>query len=226
MKDSHGQKYYNVHARVLNASYYGLPQARERLFIIALRRSKQVAPFKFPSPWKKKVKLSMVVNKKFCGGKKRRRSLVFNKQIEFWKMALDSTIISSYYYPPVLSIFHLAKDFWACIHKRCYDVVKDGSSKMVAVQNGSFGPDLGCVTHAASDGCWTNYILESQCPYYLRVVDVGASKKFQGKPMLEICPTLTKTRASGKGFWLTSLQRPLTPKDARPYLVMKSFSNK
>ena len=82
MMDGNGQPYYYVHAAVLNASYYGLPQARERLFIVALRRSKQVAPFKFPSPWKKKVKLSMVVNKKFRCGKKRRRISVL-KQIEF-----------------------------------------------------------------------------------------------------------------------------------------------
>ena len=85
MMDGHGRKYYNVHAAVLNASYFGLPQARQRLFIIALRRRKQVAPFKFPSPWKKAVNLSMVVNKKFCGGRKRRRILVLKKiqQIEF-----------------------------------------------------------------------------------------------------------------------------------------------
>ena len=95
------------------------------------------------------------------------------------------------------------------MHKKCYDVVKDGSSKMVAIQNSSFGPDLGLV---AVQLLLNKLVLECGCPF-LRVVDIGASKKFQGKPMLQLCPTLTKTRASQKGFWLTSLGRPLTPKD-------------
>ena len=99
--DGHGRKYYNVHAAVLNASYFGLPQARQRLFIIALRRRKQVAPFKFPSPWKKAVNLSMVVNKKFCGGRKRRRILVLKKiqQIEFWRLWVQQS------YPPLFESF-------------------------------------------------------------------------------------------------------------------------
>lgn len=99
--DGHGRKYYNVHAAVLNASYFGLPQARQRLFIIALRRGKQVAPFKFPSPWKKAVNLSMVVNKKFCGGRKRRRILVLKEiqQIEFWRLWVQQS------YPPLFESF-------------------------------------------------------------------------------------------------------------------------
>jgi len=47
----------------------------------------------------------------------------------------------------------------------------------------------------------------------LRLVDVGAGKKFQCKPRRRIAPTLTRTRAAGSGFWLTKLDRPLSPTD-------------
>ncbi len=48
----------------------------------------------------------------------------------------------------------------------------------------------------------------------LRLIDVGATRKFQGKPRRMTSPTLTKTRASGGGFYLTKLKRRLLPKVA------------
>lgn len=48
----------------------------------------------------------------------------------------------------------------------------------------------------------------------LRLVDIGASAKFQSKPRKFTTPTLTKTRAAGGGFWLTKLERRLLPKDS------------
>ena len=51
-------------------------------------------------------------------------------------------------------------------------------------------------------------------PIQIRMVDVGATAKFQSKPRLHHSPTLTKTRASGGGFYLTKLNRRLLPKDA------------
>ena len=48
----------------------------------------------------------------------------------------------------------------------------------------------------------------------LRLVDVGATKKFQNNPKRITAPTLTKTRASGGGFYLTKLNRRLLPKEA------------
>jgi len=46
------------------------------------------------------------------------------------------------------------------------------------------------------------------------LIDVGASKKFQNKPKRLVTPTLTKTRASSGGFWVTKLNRRLLPKDS------------
>ena len=48
----------------------------------------------------------------------------------------------------------------------------------------------------------------------LRLVDIGATPKFQSKPRRHTIPTLTKTRAAGGGFWLTKLERRLLPKDS------------
>ena len=48
----------------------------------------------------------------------------------------------------------------------------------------------------------------------LRLIDVGASKKFQSKPRNFTTPTLTKARAYGGGFYLTKLNRSLSPKDS------------
>ncbi len=64
-------------------------------------------------------------------------------------------------------------------------------------------PLILCVSHC----CLTHIIL-------LRLIDVGATRKFQGKPKRMTSPTLTKTRASGGGFYLTKLRRRLLPKDA------------
>lgn len=49
----------------------------------------------------------------------------------------------------------------------------------------------------------------------MRLVDIGASKKFQNKPKSddEPSPTLTRTRAGGQGFWLTCLERPLNVRE-------------
>ena len=46
----------------------------------------------------------------------------------------------------------------------------------------------------------------------IEVIDVVAGKGFQCKPSQRLCPTLTRTRASQGGFWLTKLNRPLSPK--------------
>ena len=48
----------------------------------------------------------------------------------------------------------------------------------------------------------------------VRLIDVGAGKKFQCKPKRLVAPTLTRTRAAQSGFWLTKLNRALSPTDA------------
>jgi DNA (cytosine-5)-methyltransferase 1 len=49
--------HYNVHHKVLNASHFGLPQNRERIFIVCFRQDLQIKPFQFPQPSHQKVSL-------------------------------------------------------------------------------------------------------------------------------------------------------------------------
>lgn len=48
---------YNVHYKVLNASHYGLPQNRERIFIVCFRKDLLVNNYQFPKPTNKKISL-------------------------------------------------------------------------------------------------------------------------------------------------------------------------
>ena len=41
VKTSKGNRFYNVHAAILDASNFGLPQSRKRVFLIALKRTAQ-----------------------------------------------------------------------------------------------------------------------------------------------------------------------------------------
>jgi DNA (cytosine-5)-methyltransferase 1 len=49
---------YDVHHKVLNASHYGIPQARERIYILGFRRDLKVKNFEFPAPVKQTCKLA------------------------------------------------------------------------------------------------------------------------------------------------------------------------
>ncbi len=48
---------YNVYYKSLNASHYGLPQNRERIFIVCFRQDLLISNFEFPSPTNKKISL-------------------------------------------------------------------------------------------------------------------------------------------------------------------------
>jgi len=48
---------YVVNHSVLNASEYGVPQARKRLYIVGIREDRQQAPFVFPEPIQEKMAL-------------------------------------------------------------------------------------------------------------------------------------------------------------------------
>ena len=69
-------------------------------------------------------------------------------------------------------------------------------------------------------GCW---FFSSRFTQELRLVDVGAGRRFQCKPRRNVAPTLTKTRASQGGFWLTKLERPLSPTESWQKITNSSF---
>ena len=52
---------YVVHHEVLNASGYGVPQNRQRLYIVAIRRDAMVQPFHFPKPKEHNIELASVL---------------------------------------------------------------------------------------------------------------------------------------------------------------------
>lgn len=52
---------YNLWHKVLNASHYGLPQNRERIYMIAVRKDIELEEFHFPEPTFEKVKLRDVI---------------------------------------------------------------------------------------------------------------------------------------------------------------------
>ena len=52
---------YNVNYKVLNASDYGLPQNRERIFIVCFRNDLKVSNFKFPNPIRKAVSINDIL---------------------------------------------------------------------------------------------------------------------------------------------------------------------
>ena len=56
------EPYYNVRYQVLNAAYYGVPQRRERLFVLGIRRDLNVMP-SFPSPSHAKEERSTLTGK-------------------------------------------------------------------------------------------------------------------------------------------------------------------
>ena len=53
---------YAVHHEVLNASGFGVPQNRQRLYIVAIRRDCLREPFRFPAPMEPHVELASVLD--------------------------------------------------------------------------------------------------------------------------------------------------------------------
>ena len=73
VKDADGTSLYALYVKVLNAADHGLPQSRQRVFIIGLQRKLIKSPFKWPKV-QKKVPFQRILQKNIVGG---RRSLVY-----------------------------------------------------------------------------------------------------------------------------------------------------
>jgi DNA (cytosine-5)-methyltransferase 1 len=65
---------YDVYHEVLNASEYGIPQSRKRVYIVAFRKDLNIKDFHFPKPTFKKVKL-----KKFLQSNTKAKNQVVTK---------------------------------------------------------------------------------------------------------------------------------------------------
>jgi DNA (cytosine-5)-methyltransferase 1 len=71
---------YNVHFKVLNASHYGLPQNRERIFIVCFRNDLLIKNYNFPEPTNKSISLLDILEENPKNAKKiNRPDTVFTK---------------------------------------------------------------------------------------------------------------------------------------------------
>lgn len=52
---------YNVFTKVLNSSNFGLPQNRERIYIVAFNKSINSANFSFPTPWNEAISIEDIL---------------------------------------------------------------------------------------------------------------------------------------------------------------------
>ena len=74
---------YEVHFKVLNASHYGLPQNRKRIFIVGFRNDLSVGGFQFPSPSHESVCLMDILEENPENAKIIDRSdTVFTREVE------------------------------------------------------------------------------------------------------------------------------------------------
>ena len=64
-----GDQFYKIYAQVLDASCYGIPQSRKRLFVVALRKKRIRNKFQWPTPMKKQVPFQSVLLPTKGGGR-------------------------------------------------------------------------------------------------------------------------------------------------------------
>jgi len=57
-------KYYVPEPKIINAKDFGVPQNRERIFIVGFRNDLKINSFEYPDPLGKKTKLSKIIEKK------------------------------------------------------------------------------------------------------------------------------------------------------------------
>ncbi len=72
---------YNVFWKVLSASYYGVPQARERIYIVAFRNDLGVKKFDFPSPKFKRIYIKDILE----SNDNTKELIIERNDIKFWK---------------------------------------------------------------------------------------------------------------------------------------------
>lgn len=71
---------YNVFTKVLNSSHFGLPQNRERVYIVGFHSSLKANDFKFPTPSKEQICLNHILEDEPINAK-----IIERNDIEFYK---------------------------------------------------------------------------------------------------------------------------------------------
>lgn len=72
---------YDAYYKVLVASHYGVPQARERIYIVAFRKDLEVSYFNFPNPTYKKIHVKDILE----DDEITKEHIINRTDIKFWK---------------------------------------------------------------------------------------------------------------------------------------------
>ena len=72
---------YNAYPKILVASHYGIPQARERIYIVAFRKDLGINYFDFPKPTYKRIYIKDILE----DDNKTQDYIINRTDIEFWK---------------------------------------------------------------------------------------------------------------------------------------------
>ena len=71
---------YTIFHQVLNTGQFGLPQNRERIYIVAFRKDLNITEFNFPKPYQKAVSLEMFLENNPSNAK-----VIYREDIEIYK---------------------------------------------------------------------------------------------------------------------------------------------
>lgn len=72
---------YNVYYKVLNASHFGLPQNRERLYIIGFHKSLMIPSFEFPFPTNEEISIAQILEENPTIKPIDRKDILINKNL-------------------------------------------------------------------------------------------------------------------------------------------------
>ncbi|NCN22681.1 MAG: DNA cytosine methyltransferase, partial [Gallionella sp.] len=72
---------YNVFYEVLKASYYSVPQARERIYIVCFRKDLGITNFDFPKPVNKEIYVKDILEDE----NKTKDCIVNRTDVKFWE---------------------------------------------------------------------------------------------------------------------------------------------
>lgn len=72
---------YDVYYKVLVASHYGVPQARERIYIVAFRKDLEIGCFKFPEPTYEKIYVKDILE----NDEITKEHIINRTDIKFWE---------------------------------------------------------------------------------------------------------------------------------------------
>ena len=83
VKDTDGTSLYALYVKVLNAADHGLPQSRQRLFIVGLQRKLIRSPFKWPKV-QDKVSFQTILQKNIVGGGRSLDYIQLSSSLDRW----------------------------------------------------------------------------------------------------------------------------------------------